>query len=122
LAGGSPQEGLQTHAEAASAAKAGRLAKADLGTDLVREFTELQGTMGGIYAREQGLPEAVWKAIYYHYLPVAVEPEAPPTRAQLGAGAITWAAVSIADKLDTLVGLFSEGERPTGWRDPSGLR
>ena len=51
-------------------------AKADLGTDLVREFTELQGTMGGIYAREEGLPEAVWKAIYYHYLPVAVEAEA----------------------------------------------
>ena len=116
------REALHSPAEAASAAKAGRLAKADLGTDLVREFTELQGTMGGIYAREQGLPEAVWKAIYYHYLPVAVEPEAPPTRAQLGAGAITWAAVSIADKLDTLVGLFSAGERPTGSRDPYGLR
>jgi len=53
---------------------------------------------------------------------VAVEPEAPPTRAQLGAGAVTWAAVSIADKLDTLVGLFSAGERPTGSRDPHGLR
>ena len=116
------REALHSPAEAASAAKAGRLAKADLGTDLVREFTELQGTMGGIYAREQGLPEAVWKAIYYHYLPVAVEPEAPPTRAQLGAGTISWAAVSIADKLDTLVGLFSAGERPTGSRDPYGLR
>jgi glycyl-tRNA synthetase beta chain len=116
------REALQSPADAASAAKAGRLAKADLGTDLVREFTELQGTMGGIYAREEGLPEAVWKAIYYHYLPVAVEPEAPPTRAQLGAGAISWAAVSIADKLDTLVGLFSAGERPTGSRDPYGLR
>ncbi|MBK5296688.1 MAG: glycine--tRNA ligase subunit beta [Vicinamibacteria bacterium] len=116
------REALAKPAEAASAAKAGRLAKADLGTDLVREFTELQGTMGGIYAREEGLPEAVWKAIYYHYLPVAVEPEAPPTRAQLGAGAICWAAVSIADKLDTLVGLFSAGERPTGSRDPYGLR
>ena len=46
-----------------------RLAKADLTTDMVREFTELQGTMGGIYAREEGQPEAVWKAIYYHYLP-----------------------------------------------------
>jgi glycyl-tRNA synthetase beta chain len=116
------REALHSPAEAASAAKAGRLAKADLGTDLVREFTELQGTMGGIYAREEGLPEAVWKAIYYHYLPVAVEAEAPPTRAQLGAGAVSWAAVSIADKLDTLVGLFSAGERPTGSRDPYGLR
>ena len=116
------REALAQPAEAASAAKAGRLAKADLGTDLVREFTELQGRMGGIYAREEGLPEAVWKAIYYHYLPVAVEPEAPPTRAQLGAGAVSWAAVSIADKLDTLVGMFSAGERPTGSRDPYGLR
>ena len=116
------REGLAQPAAAADAAMAGRLCKADLGTDLVREFTELQGTMGGIYARGEGLPEAVWKAIYYHYLPVAVEPEAPPTRAQLGAGAVTWAAVSIADKLDTLVGLFAAGERPTGSRDPYGLR
>ena len=115
-------DALATPAEAASAAKAGRLCKADLGTDLVREFTELQGTMGGIYAREEGLPEAVWKAIYYHYLPVAIEPDSPPTRAQLGTGALTWAAVSMADKLDTLVGLFSAGERPTGSRDPYGLR
>jgi glycyl-tRNA synthetase beta chain len=116
------RDALGQPAEAASAARAGRLCKADLGTDLVREFTELQGTMGGIYAREEGLPEAVWKAIYYHYLPVAVEAEAPPTRAQLGAGAVAWAAVSIADKLDTLVGLFAAGERPTGSRDPYGLR
>ena len=49
--------------------RAARLAKADLTTDMVFEFTELQGTMGGIYAREEGLPEQVWKAIYYHYLP-----------------------------------------------------
>jgi glycyl-tRNA synthetase beta chain len=104
------------------AAAAGRLAKADLATDMVREFTELQGTMGGIYAREEGLPEPVWKAIYHHYLPVAVEIDAPPSRAQLGAAAVTWAAVSLADKLDTLVGLFAAGEKPTGSRDPFGLR
>ncbi len=115
-------EALGLPAEAASAAKAGRLAKADLGTDLVREFTELQGTMGGIYAREEGHPEAVWKAIYHHYLPTAVEADAPPSRAKLGAAAVTWAAVSMADKLDTLVGLYSAGERPTGSRDPFGLR
>src|SRR5678815_1156021 len=55
------------------ASQAARLAKSDLTTDMVREFTELQGTMGGIYAREEGLPEEIWKAIYFHYLPVAVE-------------------------------------------------
>jgi glycyl-tRNA synthetase beta chain len=104
------------------AAEAGRLCKADLATDMVRELTELQGTMGGIYAREDGRPEEVWKAIYYHYLPVGVEANAPPTKEQLGKAAITWAAVSLADKLDTVIGLFGAGERPTGSRDPYGLR
>jgi glycyl-tRNA synthetase beta chain len=89
---------------------------------MVREFTELQGTMGGIYARAEGLPEEIWKAIYYHYLPVGVEADAPPSRAQLGKAAVTWAAVSLADKLDTIVGLFAAGEKPTGSRDPYGLR
>src|SRR6188508_657155 len=65
------------------AERAGRLCKADLATDMVRELTELQGTMGGIYARDEGLPEAVWKAIYFHYLPVGVESDSPPTRQQL---------------------------------------
>jgi len=104
------------------AGKAARLAKSDLTTDMVREFTELQGTMGGIYARAEGLPEEIWKAIYFHYLPVGVEADAPPSRAQLGKAAITWAAVSLADKLDTIVGLFAAGEKPTGSRDPYGLR
>jgi glycyl-tRNA synthetase beta chain len=104
------------------AARAARLAKADLATDMVREFTELQGTMGGIYARAEGEPEEVWKAIYFHYLPIGVEADAAPTRAQLGKAAITWAAVSLADKLDTIVGLFAAGEKPTGSRDPYGLR
>jgi glycyl-tRNA synthetase beta chain len=107
---------------AAHAERAGRLSKADLGTDMVRELTELQGTMGGIYAREEGLPEEVWKAIYFQYLPVGVEAEAPPSRQQLGAAAVTWAAVSLADKLDSVVGMFTAGERPTGSRDPLGLR
>jgi glycyl-tRNA synthetase beta chain len=109
-------------AAAKLAGKAARLAKADLATDMVREFTELQGTMGGVYARAEGLPEEVWKAIYYHYLPVGVEADAPPTRAQLGKAAVTWAAVSLADKLDTIVGLFAAGEKPTGSRDPYALR
>jgi glycyl-tRNA synthetase beta chain len=107
---------------AADAAHAARLAKTDLTTDMVFEFPELQGTMGGIYAREQGLPETVWKAIYYHYLPAAVEPDAPPTREALGSAAVTWAAVALADKIDTILGLLAAGEKATGSRDPFGLR
>ncbi len=86
----------------------GRLAKANLATDMVREFTELQGVMGGVYARESGEPETVWKAMYHHYLPVGVEPTAPPSY-------VGWAPPvrrgrpSPADKLDTLVGLFPRG-------------
>ena len=104
------------------AARAAKLAKADLVTDMVFEFPELQGVMGGIYAREQGEPEPVWKAIYSHYLPIGVEADAPPTRAQLGAAAVTWAAVSLADKLDTFTSLTRIGEKATGSRDPFGLR
>jgi glycyl-tRNA synthetase beta chain len=89
---------------------------------MVRELTELQGTMGGIYAREEGQPEDVWKAIYFHYLPIGVEADAPPSRQQLGPAALTWAAVALADKLDSVVGMFTVGERPTGSRDPLGLR
>jgi glycyl-tRNA synthetase beta chain len=115
-------EALGQPAAAPTAERAGRLCKVDLATDMVRELTELQGTMGGIYAREEGLPEEVWKAIYFHYLPIGVEADAPPTRQQLGAAAVTWAAVSLADKLDSIVGMFTAGERPTGSRDPLGLR
>ncbi len=105
-----------------AATRAARLSKADLATDMVREFTELQGVMGGIYAREAGEPETVWKAIYYHYLPTALEATAPPSVDALGGARATWMCVSLADKLDTLVGLFLAGERPTGSRDPHGLR
>ncbi|HXW05933.1 MAG TPA: glycine--tRNA ligase subunit beta [Vicinamibacterales bacterium] len=108
--------------DAAPAAAAARLAKADLTTDMVFEFPELQGTMGGIYGREEGQPEAVWRAIYHHYLPVGVEADAPPARAQLGRAGVTWAAVSLADKVDTAAGLFAAGERPTGSRDPFAIR
>lgn len=104
------------------AAEAGRLCKADLATDMVRELTELQGVMGGIYAREDGRPELVWKAIYYHYQPAGSDADAMPTHDQLGSAAPVWAAVSMADKLDTLVAMFAAGERPTGSRDPYGLR
>jgi glycyl-tRNA synthetase beta chain len=115
-------EPLASPALADAAAAAGRLAKADLASDMVAELTELQGVMGGIYAREEGQPERVWKAIYYHYLPDSVAADAPPTRQQLGDAAVTWAAVSLADKLDTVVGMFYAGEKPTGSRDPFGLR
>ena len=58
---------------------------------------------------------------HFHYLPVGVEADAPPARTQLGKAAVTWAAVSLADKLDAVVGLFAAGEKPTGSRDPCGL-
>jgi glycyl-tRNA synthetase beta chain len=113
---------FQAPGEADHAARAARLAKADLTSDMVFEFPELQGVMGGVYARQEGEPEAVWKAIYSHYLPHGVEAEAPPSRTQLGGAALSWAAVSIADKLDTICGLFSAGEKVTGSRDPYALR
>ena len=104
------------------AAQAARLAKADLTSDMVFEFPELQGSMGGVYAREQGLPEPVWRAVYHQYLPVGVEADAAPSKEQLGSAAVTWAAVSLADKLDTVTGLLGAGEKVTGSRDPFGLR
>lgn len=107
---------------AADARRAGELSKADLATEMVGEFPELQGVMGGVYAREQGEPETVWKAIYFHYLPIGVGVDAPPLRNQLGSAAVTWASVSLADKLDTIIGLFGAGEKPTGSRDPLGIR
>jgi glycyl-tRNA synthetase beta chain len=89
---------------------------------MVGEFPELQGVMGGVYAREAGEPEDVWKAIYHHYAPIGVEADAPPSLDSLGKAKVTWACVSLADKLDTLVGLFKAGERPTGSRDPFAMR
>ena len=107
---------------ARAAQRAATLCKADLATDMVGEFPELQGVMGGVYAREQGEPEAVWKAIYHHYLPIGVGADDPPSRGELGEAAATWAAVALADKVDTVVGLFGAGEKPTGSRDPLGIR
>ncbi|MEO6212970.1 MAG: glycine--tRNA ligase subunit beta [Vicinamibacterales bacterium] len=115
-------EAFGTPEAADDAALAARLCKADLTSDMVFEFPELQGTMGGVYGKAEGMSEPVWKAIYFHYLPVGVEVDAPPTRAQLGAAAVTWAAVSLADKLDTFAGLSSAGEKATGSRDPFALR
>ncbi len=96
------------------AVRAAQLSKCDLTTELVKEFTELQGIIGGLYARAQGEPEPVATAIYDHYKPVSMEDSIPATReGQL---------VSLADKLDTLRGCFAIGMIPTGSRDPFALR
>ena len=122
LAGRIAREAFDAEAQAGHAARAALLAKADLTTDMVGEFPELQGIMGGIYAREDGEPEEVWRAIYHHYLPIGVTATAAPRARDLGKAGVSWAAGSLADKLDTLVGLFGAGERSTGSRDPFGLR
>ncbi|HUI43259.1 MAG TPA: glycine--tRNA ligase subunit beta [Terriglobia bacterium] len=90
------------------------LCKCDLTTQMVQEFTELQGVVGGLYARSQGEPDDVWQAIYDHYKPVNVEDECPRS--------VVGAVVSLADKLDAVVAGFSAGLEPTGSSDPFGLR
>lgn len=101
-------------ADPAETATAARLAKCDLVTEMVKEFTDLQGRIGGIYAREEGRPEGVWQAIYDHYKPAGIDDALPRT--------VSGAVVSLADRIDTLVGFFSIGIRPTGSKDPFGLR
>jgi glycyl-tRNA synthetase beta chain len=93
---------------------AARLCKTDLVTEMVKEFTELQGNIGGIYAREEGMPENTWQAVYDHYLPINIDDALPRTR--------SGAVVSLADKIDTLIGFFLVGARPTGSKDPFALR
>jgi glycyl-tRNA synthetase beta chain len=97
-----------------AAVEAAELCKCDLVTEMVKEFTELQGQIGGIYAREEGLPDDVWQAIYDHYLPINVDDALPRT--------LSGAYVSLADKIDTVVGFFKIGVRPTGSKDPFALR
>jgi glycyl-tRNA synthetase beta chain len=94
--------------------RAALLCKCDLTTDMVKEFTDLQGIVGGLYARAQGEPEEVAQAIYDHYKPLSMEDEIPSTHA----GRI----LSLADKYDTLVECLRVGMTPTGSRDPFGLR
>ncbi|MDQ6802055.1 MAG: glycine--tRNA ligase subunit beta [Acidobacteriota bacterium] len=100
--------------DAADTLIAARLCKADLVTEMVKEFTDLQGRIGGIYAREEKQPADVWQAIYDHYLPGNIEDALPRT--------VSGAVVSIADKIDTLAGFFRIGMRPTGSKDPFALR
>jgi glycyl-tRNA synthetase beta chain len=102
--------------------KAACLAKTDLTTELVKEFTELQGIVGGLYARAQELDhdlpastrELVSDAIYDHYRPESMEDSVPRT--------IEGAVLSIADKADTIAGMFALGLQPTGSKDPFALR
>jgi glycyl-tRNA synthetase beta chain len=98
----------------AHAVRAAELSKCDLTTELVKEFTELQGVVGGLYARVQGEPEPVWQAIYDHYKPESMDDSVPRNR--------TGQIVALADKLDTLRGCFGVGLIPTGSRDPFALR
>ena len=98
----------------ANVEQAARLSKTDLVTDMVGEFPELQGIMGRYYAQHEGLDNGVAFAIEDHYKPRFAGDELP--RNQVGV------CVALADKLETLVGLFSIGEKPTGDKDPFGLR
>ncbi|MGM9428937.1 glycine--tRNA ligase subunit beta [Hydrogenophaga sp. MI9] len=99
---------------AKSADTAARLAKTDLLTDMVGEFPELQGIMGGYYARHDGLSEDIAFAIEDHYKPRFAGDELPRTQ--------TGVVVALADKLETLVGMFGIGNLPTGEKDPFALR
>jgi glycyl-tRNA synthetase beta chain len=101
-------------AHVADADRAAELAKCDLATEMVREFTELQGVVGGLYARAQGEPEAVADAVYDHYRPVGLDDPIPRN--------IIGCAVALADKFDSVVGCFSVGVVPTGSSDPYALR
>ena len=96
------------------AVEAAALCKADLLTDMVREFPALQGRMGGLYAKAEGYPEGVHQAIYEHYRPVSLEDELPSS--------MTGALVSLADKIDSIVGAVGVGLQVSGSSDPFGLR
>jgi len=101
-------------AHVAEADRAAELAKCDLATEMVREFTELQGIVGGLYARAQGEPDEIADAVYDHYRPVGLEDPIPRN--------LTGCAVALADKLDSVVGCFAVGVVPTGSSDPYALR
>jgi glycyl-tRNA synthetase beta chain len=94
--------------------RAGELAKADLSTGMVGEFPELQGVIGGYYARNDRESEAVAQAIAEHYAPLGPRDHCPTAPVSI--------ALSLADKIDTLVGFFAIDERPTGSKDPFALR
>jgi glycyl-tRNA synthetase beta chain len=90
------------------------LCKADLMTEMVREFPSLQGRMGGLYAKEEGAQGAIWKTIYEHYQPVSLDDSSPSST--------TGGILAIADKLDTIVGVTGIGVEVSGSKDPFGIR
>ncbi|MBI2689371.1 MAG: glycine--tRNA ligase subunit beta [Acidobacteria bacterium] len=96
------------------AAAAAHLCKADLTTEMVKEFTDLQGIIGGLYAKAQGADPEVARAIYEHYKPLSMEDSIPST--------LAGQALSVADKIDTLRSCFSVGMIPSGSKDPFALR
>jgi glycyl-tRNA synthetase beta chain len=116
LSGALARELEQAGAEVSSsvADQAALLAKTDLTTELVKEFTELQGIVGGLYAKAQGHPQAVADAIYDHYRPESTDDPVPRS--------IEGAIVSIADKADSIAGMFALGLQPSGSKDPFALR
>ncbi len=97
-----------------AARTAGLLSKADLTSHVVREFTDLQGVIGGLYARRERYPDSVWKAVYDQYRPASGSDD-PPREA-------SGAVLSLADRFDSLCGLFRIGLVPTGSKDPYSLR
>lgn len=96
------------------ATAASELLKCDLTTEMVKEFTSLQGVIGGVYAREDGHPDEVWQAVYDQYLPTSTEDSVPRD--------LVGQIVSLADRVDSLAGMFGAGFIPTGSKDPFGLR
>jgi glycyl-tRNA synthetase beta chain len=104
----------QTNADTAAVSQAALLSKTDLTTDMVKEFTELQGIVGGLYAQAQNEGEAVATAIYDHYKPVSMDDTIPRT--------LEGQIVALADKIDTLRECFRIGLVPTGSGDPFALR
>lgn len=107
-------EGIVPNCNPSLARQAAELCKADLVTEMVGEFPELQGLMGGYYARAEGLPDAVADAIRDHYKPVGQGDEVPTAPVTV--------AVALADKLDTIRSFFAIDEKPTGSKDPFALR
>ena len=113
--GGNPRASLGLNTEEITiAGRAALLCKADLATKMVVEMTSLQGSIGRHYALRSGESQAVAQAIFEHYLPRFSGDTLPQTRPGLAAG--------LADRLDTLAGLFAAGMAPTGARDPFALR
>lgn len=114
ICSGLEKQDRMTPAHTAFALRAVQLCKCDLTTQMVQEFTELQGVVGGLYVAAQGEPKDVAEAIYDHYLPQGAHDKCPRS--------IAGAVVSLADKIDSVVAGFAAGLEPTGSSDPFGQR